>query len=97
MNTQKNFKSSLVQMTDYIAELVSLMEKVNVLTDDVFVNSLDKIDLKSERGRFCAEYDINIARIKLDMMISFEALAMEKLNLLLTLSDEMLQAVNEKQ
>ena len=93
MNTQQNTKKIFVQMADCISELDMLLEKINVLTDDIFTNCLEKIDLKSERGRFCAEYDINLARIKASMVRCFVIPAVEKSNLLLALSDEISRVV----
>ena len=98
----KNFKEKTksisdmsLQIADYISELNSLLQKIAVLTDDISSNYLEKINLKSERGLYEAEYDINIIKLKTDMLIGYVFPATRILEKLVKYSGEITNNIKE--
>ena len=62
MNTNENILEKAITLTDSLAELNFLLERINLLSDDVCGNYIEHINFKTERGRLTAEYDFNIVK-----------------------------------
>lgn len=93
MNTKKELISMAMTMADHISELDSLLEKVDVLTDELLTDYIEKMDLRSEVGVFAAKYNFRAARIKGDMIRRFITPATELSEMLTQDSGELLQAI----
>jgi len=81
-------KRQMCSMADYFSELVFLIEKINVLTEEIYITLHSKFDLESERGRYVAEHNLKIASIKSDMTRKFVCESARKVKELLDLSEE---------
>ena len=99
MNLQKNENKttsiSPIEIADTISELTHLLEKIGVLTEDISQDFFEKIDLKSERGRFTAEYDINILKLKWAIMIEYIYPAINLSGKLVSYSSEIIKGNNK--
>lgn len=84
---REDYKAIMCKIADVACELNMLIEKVNVLTEDIYINFFYNSDLKSERGKHIAEYDYQVAAIKSDMIRGYMTDAVKKSNELLALSD----------
>ena len=95
MNLQKNENKtnmvSPIKIADTISELTQILEKIGVLTEDISNDFFEKIDLKSERGRFCAEYDINVLRLKWGIMMEYVFPAINLSRKLVSYSSEIIK------
>lgn len=97
MNLQKKENKtnilSPIEIADTISELTHLLEKIGVLTEDISQDFFEKIALKSERGRFCAEYDINILKLKWGIMTEYIFPTIDLSRKLVSYSNEMIKFV----
>lgn len=58
----------IFQILEHAEELYSIIERVSVLSDDIVELYVNRINLKTEWGLKCAEHELNIARIKADVL-----------------------------
>ena len=63
MNTNENIFQKAITLTDSLAELKFLLERINILSDDVCGNYIEHINFKTERGKLTAEYDFEIIKV----------------------------------
>lgn len=100
MNLQKNQLTDILQIALHLADNISdiklMLEKINVLAEDISADCFEKINLKTERGRFTAEYDINILRLKCGMLLEYILPATEISNELVTSSNKIVNLIKEK-
>lgn len=94
-NSQELIKKSLT-LADSVAELNDLIEKIFVLSSDVFENYIEKINFKTERGKVTAEIDFNIIKVMIDVIHSYIVNALEISRNLPELSDDILQALKKE-
>lgn len=94
-NISKSIEHMLIDMTDSINELGMLIEEVEVLAEDVLVNFFDNVNLKTERGRYIAQYDLNAAAVKGDIMYRQLMTAESEVRRLLEQSNNTLETVRE--
>lgn len=57
------------ELTDSLSKLDGLIEKIDVLSSDMCENYIEKINLKTERGRLTAEIDFNIVKVMMDILL----------------------------
>lgn len=62
-----------IELTDLLSEMDSLIEKIEVLSNDVCDNHIEKINFKTERGKINAEYDFNIIKVMMDVLCNYIA------------------------
>ena len=91
-----NTTSSLVLMADSLTELDLLLEKLTILSQDLSFNYLDKIDINTQRGKLTAEYDLNIARVKSDVIYDYALHSKELTENLLELSKISLASIQSQ-
>lgn len=94
-NSQELIKKS-VTLTDSIAELDAIIEKIYVISSDVFENYIEKMNFKTEKGKLTAEYDFNIIKVMIDVMQSYIARASRISQNLPELSDNILEEIKEE-
>ncbi len=77
MNLLKSIPEEIVEksieLTDLLSELDGLIEKIDVLSNDVCDNHIEKINFKTERGKLNAEYDFNIIKVMMDVLCNYIA------------------------
>lgn len=77
MNLLKSIPDEIVEksieLTDLLSELDGLIEKIDVLSNDVCDNHIEKINFKTERGKLNAEYDFNIIKVMMDVLCNYIA------------------------
>lgn len=77
MNLLKSIPEEIVEksieLTDLLSELDGLIEKIDVLSNDVYDNHIEKINFKTERGKLNAEYDFNIIKVMMDVLCNYIA------------------------
>lgn len=99
MNKNKSDSRELIQKTrslaDSVAEIDSILEKLHVLSSDVFGNYIEKINFKTERGRLNAEMDFNIIKVMMDVIHSYIVQAFDISRNLPVLSDDILEKLKE--
>ncbi len=75
MNTQKNAEVDKINLTvlldDCVGNLDFLLEKVGLLTEDIYINYSKRMELSSECGRIEAENNFRIARIRSDILCNY--------------------------
>lgn len=99
MNKNKSDSRELIQKTlglaDSVAEIDSILEKLYVISSDVFENYIEKINFKTEKGRLTAEYDFNIIKVMTDVIHTYIVEALEISKNLPVLSDNILDELKE--
>ena len=95
LKSQELIKKSLT-LTDSVTELNNLIEKIFVLSGDVFENYIEKIDFKTERGKQTAEIDFNIIKVMIDVMHSYIFNALEISRYLPELSEDILETLKKE-
>ena len=83
-------------MADSVTEIDSILEKLYVLSSDVFENYIERINFKTERGRLNAEMNFNIIKVMLDVSHTYIVEALEISKNLPALSDNILEELKEK-
>ena len=100
MNKNKSDSRELIQkslsLADSVAEIDSILEKLHVLSSDIFENYIEKINFKTERGRLNAEMDFNIIKVMMDVIHSYIVQASDISRSLPALSDNILDELKEK-
>ena len=75
MNIQKNADVDKINLTvlleDCVGNLDFLLEKVGLLTEDIYINYSKRMDLSSECGRVEAENIFRIAHIRSDILCNY--------------------------
>ncbi|MBE7032833.1 MAG: hypothetical protein E7406_01220 [Ruminococcaceae bacterium] len=94
-DSQELIKKS-VSLADSVTEIDSILEKLYVISSDVFENYIEKINLKTERGRLNAEIDFNIIKVMMDVIHTHIVRAFDISRKLPELSDNILEELNEK-
>lgn len=78
-------KDMLFQILEHADQLNSILEKVSVLSDDIVELYINRINLKTQWGLNCAEHELNIARLKSEVLQTYvcdtEKIAKKLLNL----------------
>ena len=101
MNKSKLYSQELVgkliTLTDSISELNATIEKIYVLSSDMFENYIEKINFKTERGKLTAEIDISIIKVMMDVIHTYIAQASEMSRGLPELSDGILTEIKDSQ
>ena len=64
----KEIIENLIDLTDSLSELNLLIERINILSDDLCGNHIEKIDFRTERGRVNAEIDFSIIKVMADVI-----------------------------
>ena len=95
LKSQELIKKSLT-LTDSVTELNNLIEKIFVLSGDVFENYIEKINFKTERGKITAEIDFNIIKVMIDVIHSYIFNALEISKNLPELSEDILEMLKEE-
>ena len=95
LKSQELIKKSLA-LTDSVTELNNLIEKIFVLSGDVFENYIEKINFKTERGKITAEIDFNIIKVMIDVIHSYIFNALEISRNLPELSNNILETLKEE-
>lgn len=95
LKSQELIKKSLA-LTDSVTELNNLIEKIFVLSGDVFENYIEKINFKTERGKLTAEIDFNIIKVMIDVIHSYIFNALEISKNLPELSNDILEMLKEE-
>ena len=95
LKSQELIKKSLT-LADSVKELNNLIEKIFVLSGDVFENYIEKIDFKTERGKQTAEIDFNIIKVMIDVMHSYIFNALEISRYLPELSEDILETLKKE-
>lgn len=94
LNSQELIQKSLT-LVDSVTEIDSILEKLYVLSSDVFENYIEKINLKTEKGRLTSEYDFNIIKVMVDVMHTYIVKAVDISSNLPALSDNILEELKE--
>lgn len=99
MNKNKSDSQELIQksltLADSVTEIDSILEKLYVLSSDVFENYIEKINFKTEKGKLNAEMDFNIIKVMMDVIHTYIVEASEISRNLPALSDNILDEVKE--
>ena len=99
MNKNKLDSRELIQksrsLADSVADVDSILEKLYILSSDVFENYIEKINFKTERGRLNAEMDFNIIKVMMDVIHSYIVRASDISRNLPVLSDNILEELKE--
>ena len=99
MNKNKSDSQELIQksltLADSVTEIDSILEKLYVLSSDVFENYIEKISFKTERGRLNAEMDFNIIKVMMDVIHTYIVEVSEISRNLPALSDNILDELKE--
>ncbi|MBQ4527555.1 MAG: hypothetical protein II998_05740 [Clostridia bacterium] len=69
-------KEKIVEIADRITEIELLLEKIDVLTDDIYLSFFDRFEVN--RNALFTDNEINSARIKADIVRKFVVPALEK-------------------
>lgn len=100
MNKNKLDSRELIQkslsLADSVTEIDSILEKLYVLSSDVFENYIEKINFKTERGRLNAEMDFNIIKVMMDVIHTYIVEATEISRSLPALSDNIIEELKEE-
>ena len=96
MNTNENILEKAITLTDSLAELNFLLERINLLSDDVCGNYIEHINFKTERGRLTAEYDFNIVKAMIGVVHNYIVEASKIARNLPEISIEILQEIKNK-
>ena len=94
LKSQELIKNSL-SLADSVTEIDSILEKLYVLSSDVFENYIEKINFKTERGKLNAEMDFNIIKVMMDVIHTYIVEASEISRNLPALSDNILDELKE--
>ena len=94
VNAQELIKKSVL-LTDSLSELDAIIEKIYVLSSDVFENYIEKTNFKTERGKLTAEFDFNVIKVMVDVMQSYIVRASQISRNLPELSDDILEEIRE--
>jgi len=94
LNSQELIQKSLT-LADSVTEIDSILEKLYVLSSDVFENYIEKINFKTERGKLNAEMDYNIIKVMMDVIHTYIVEASEISRNLPALSDNILDELKE--
>ncbi len=99
MNKNKSDSRELIQksrsLADSVADIDFILEKLYILSSDVFENYIEKINFKTERGRLNAEMDFNIIKVMMDVIHSYIVRASDISRNLPVLSDNILEELKE--
>ena len=95
LNSQELIQKSLT-LVDSVTEIDSILEKLYVLSSDVFENYIEKINFKTERGRLNAEMDFNIIKVMMDVIHTYIVEAVDISRNLPVLSDNILDELKEE-
>ena len=96
MNTNENIFQKAITLTDSLAELKFLLERISILSDDVCGNYIEHINFKTERGKLTAEYDFNIVKAMTGVVHNYIVEALEIVGNLPEISQEILQEIKNK-
>lgn len=94
-NTRELIEKS-VALTDSLTELDSIIEKIHIISSDVFENYIEKVNFKTEKGKLTAEYDFNIIKVMVDVIHSYIFRASQISRNLPELSDTILEEIREE-
>ena len=96
MNTNENILEKAITLTDSLAELNFLLERINLLSDDVCGNYIEHINFKTERGRLTAEYDFNIVKAMIGLVHNYIVEASKIAGNLPEISQEIFQEIKNR-
>ena len=100
MNKNKSDSQELIKkslsLADSVTEIDSILEKLYVLSSDVFENYIEKINFKTERGILNAEMDFNIIKVMMDVIHTYIVRAFDISRKLPELSDNILDELREE-
>lgn len=100
MNKNKSDSQELIQksltLADSVTEIDSILEKLYVLSSDVFENYIEKINFKTERGKLNAELDFNIIKVMINVIHTYIVEAVDISKNLPALSDNILDELKEE-
>ncbi len=86
-------KESLFEITENVSELNFILGRIEVLSDDVVEQVCGRINLKTERGLTCARHELEVAKIKADMLQSCVCEAVSEIKKLAELSENTYEIV----
>lgn len=99
MNLLKSIPDEIVEksieLTDLLSELDGLIEKIDVLSNDVCDNHIEKINFKTERGKLNAEYDFNIIKVMMDVLCNYIAEVSESSRKVPKLSNDIYESLSK--
>ncbi len=96
MNTNENILEKAITLTDSLAELNFLLERLELLSDDIWGNYIEHINFKTERGKLTAEYDFNIVKVMTGVVHNYIVEASKIAGNLPEISKEILQEIKNK-
>ena len=70
-NMQNKLFQEMLSLADSITDLDFVIDKINILSEDICLNYVEKINLNSERGKLTAEYDIKVVKSILEILHSY--------------------------
>ena len=71
-------KEEYLQLIDRITEIQILLEKVDVLTDDIYISFFDRFEVNKDA--LVTDNEIRSARVKSDMLRKFTVPVVEKVD-----------------
>ena len=80
-----------IEISDRITEIQILLEKIDVLTDDIYQSFFDRFEVN--KNAFFTENEVRAARIKSDMLRKFTVPTLQKTDDLITF----LQKIKQKE
>lgn len=95
MNSKDKAKMTAIEIIDTLAELDFSLEKADVLSSEVLNDYLEKITFDTEKGRLTAKYDLNIAKVKEEVVCNYIAKSVESIEKLKELSENILKILQE--
>lgn len=67
-STTDEIVAKSIELTDLLSELDSLIEKIQILSNDVTDNYIEKINFKTVRSKLNAEYDFAIIKVMMEIL-----------------------------
>ncbi|MBE7034393.1 MAG: hypothetical protein E7406_09235 [Ruminococcaceae bacterium] len=81
-------KESVFEITELSSQIETILEKVEILTEDIADLRLDKFDLTEEIGRNCMRKELKILRVKSDVLQEYVMEAYKTSGRLVVLSED---------
>ncbi|MBQ4629537.1 MAG: hypothetical protein IJB70_00905 [Clostridia bacterium] len=69
-------KEDYIKIMDSVCEIQILLEKIDVLTDDIYVNFFDRFEMDINAD--FTDYEVKAARVKSDMLRKFTVPTVQK-------------------
>lgn len=93
MNTNENILEKAITLTDSLAELKFSLERIDILSDEVWCNYIERINFKTERGKLSVEYDFEIIKVMMGVIHNYIDEATEISRNLPDISNDIVEAL----